>query len=125
MKHVVFQKGFRPFFLLGGLSAVWLVPWWAIWLTAVGVGVGPSADSWSERSWLDVALGGGGIGFLACCVTAVGWTVLAAGRQVVAEVLWDLEIMWSPGFLTAHAAVPAAILTAVGIALIAWRARPG
>ncbi len=29
MKHVFFQKGFRPFFLLGGLSAVWLVPWWA------------------------------------------------------------------------------------------------
>ena len=29
MKHVIFQKGFRPFFLLGGLAAVWLVPWWA------------------------------------------------------------------------------------------------
>ena len=29
LKHVVFQKGFRPFFLLGGAWAVLLVPWWA------------------------------------------------------------------------------------------------
>ena len=28
-KYVLFQKGFRPFFLLGGILAVWLVPWWA------------------------------------------------------------------------------------------------
>ena len=30
LQHVVFQKGFRPFFLLGGLCAVFLVPWWAL-----------------------------------------------------------------------------------------------
>jgi uncharacterized protein involved in response to NO len=29
LKHVVFQKGFRPFFLLGSICAVFLVPWWA------------------------------------------------------------------------------------------------
>jgi len=29
LKHIIFQKGFRPFFLLGGISAVFLVPWWA------------------------------------------------------------------------------------------------
>jgi len=29
LKHIIFQKGFRPFFLLGGLCAVFLVPWWA------------------------------------------------------------------------------------------------
>ncbi|MCW8984187.1 MAG: NnrS family protein [Thermoanaerobaculales bacterium] len=29
LKHVFFQKGFRPFFLLGGIWAVCLVPWWA------------------------------------------------------------------------------------------------
>ena len=28
-KHIVFQKGFRPFFLLGAAWAVLLVPWWA------------------------------------------------------------------------------------------------
>jgi uncharacterized protein involved in response to NO len=28
-KHIIFQKGFRPFFLLGGIWAVCLVPWWA------------------------------------------------------------------------------------------------
>ena len=28
--HIVLQKGFRPFFLLGGLAAVGLIPWWAI-----------------------------------------------------------------------------------------------
>jgi uncharacterized protein involved in response to NO len=30
LKHIVFQKGFRPFFLLGGIWAVCLVPWWAV-----------------------------------------------------------------------------------------------
>ena len=29
LEHVFFQKGFRPFFLLGGVWAVCLVPWWA------------------------------------------------------------------------------------------------
>jgi uncharacterized protein involved in response to NO len=29
LKHVIFQKGFRPFFLLGGALAAFLVPWWA------------------------------------------------------------------------------------------------
>ncbi len=29
MKHVFFQKGFRPFFLLGGLLGAGLIPWWA------------------------------------------------------------------------------------------------
>lgn len=28
--HIILQKGFRPFFLLGGLAAVGLIPWWAI-----------------------------------------------------------------------------------------------
>jgi uncharacterized protein involved in response to NO len=29
LNHVVFEKGFRPFFLLGAVSAAFLVPWWA------------------------------------------------------------------------------------------------
>lgn len=29
LNHVVFQKGFRPFFLLGAICGVFLVPWWA------------------------------------------------------------------------------------------------
>jgi len=29
LKHIIFQKGFRPFFLFGGIWAVCLVPWWA------------------------------------------------------------------------------------------------
>jgi uncharacterized protein involved in response to NO len=29
LNHIVFQKGFRPFFLLGGIWAICLVPWWA------------------------------------------------------------------------------------------------
>jgi len=28
--HVFLQKGFRPFFLLGGIAAAALVPWWAV-----------------------------------------------------------------------------------------------
>jgi uncharacterized protein involved in response to NO len=29
LKHIIFQKGFRPFFLLGAICGVFLVPWWA------------------------------------------------------------------------------------------------
>jgi len=29
LKHVIFQKGFRPFFLFGAICGVFLVPWWA------------------------------------------------------------------------------------------------
>ena len=29
LKHVFLQKGFRPFFLLGAICGVFLVPWWA------------------------------------------------------------------------------------------------
>ena len=29
MKHVLFQKGFRPFFLHGGLLGAGLILWWA------------------------------------------------------------------------------------------------
>jgi len=28
LQHVLFHKGFRPFFLLGGAWAVFLIPWW-------------------------------------------------------------------------------------------------
>jgi uncharacterized protein involved in response to NO len=30
LKHVFLQKGFRPFFLLGAICGVFLVPWWAL-----------------------------------------------------------------------------------------------
>jgi uncharacterized protein involved in response to NO len=30
MSHVILQKGFRPFFLLGGILGCCLVPWWAL-----------------------------------------------------------------------------------------------
>jgi len=29
LNHVLFQKAFRPFFLLGAICGVFLVPWWA------------------------------------------------------------------------------------------------
>ncbi len=29
LRHVIFQKGFRPFFVLGGAWAVAVIPWWA------------------------------------------------------------------------------------------------
>jgi uncharacterized protein involved in response to NO len=29
LKHIIFQKGFRSFFLLGPICGVFLVPWWA------------------------------------------------------------------------------------------------
>ncbi len=48
-KHVIFQKGFRPFFLLGGAWAVFLVLWWAHTYTQPTSGA-PGLDSISWHS---------------------------------------------------------------------------
>lgn len=98
----------------------WLVPWEAVWLTALGVALGPEPDAAGDRSWLEAALGSGGMLFLAAGVAGVGWATLAAGRQVLAAVTADLGLEWRPGVLAGHPLVPAAILSLLTLPLL-WR----
>lgn len=93
----------------------WLVPWFALWLSSVGVAMGPGADRAAEEPWLEAALGGGGLAFLAIAVAAVGWTVAAAGRAAIAEVVGELGGVWDPGFLAGRPAVPVLLLTVIGL----------
>jgi len=95
MKHVFFQKGFRPFFLLGGLSAVWLVPWWAFHYQEPMTGKpGLESISWHSHEMI--------FGFTAALVagfllTAVeNWTSRPTARGVFLAVLVGL---WSVGRL--------------------------
>jgi hypothetical protein len=101
----------------------WLVPWQAVWLTLLGVTLGPRAAESRHSSWVDVALGGGGLLFLALAVAGIGWTIVGAGRWVIAEVLYELGGDWQPGLLLGHPIVPAAILSMLPLAALAWRAR--
>ncbi len=101
----------------------WLVPWQALWLTVLGVTLGPRAPDPRHGSWVDAALGGGGLVFLAVAVGGVGWTVLAAGRQVVSEVLRDFDVAWRPGLLTGNPLLAATVLTVATVAVVGWTYR--
>jgi len=46
-KWALFRYGFRPFFLLAGLAALLLVPWWA---AALSLGV-PLGTNWPAPLW--------------------------------------------------------------------------
>ncbi len=98
----------------------WLVPWEALWLTALGAALGPEPDDASGRTWLEAALGTGGLVFLATAVAGVSWATVAAGKRVIAETMGDLGVGWRTGPLTAHPLVPVAILSAL-TALLLWR----
>ncbi len=98
----------------------WLVPWEALWLTALGAALGPEAEEAGERGWLEAALGTGGLLFLAVGVAGVSWATVAAGKRVLADTLGDLGVGWRPGPLTVHPVVPVAILSAL-TALLLWR----
>ena len=53
MEHVFFQKGFRPFFLLGGLFASGLIPWWAFRYDAALTGEpGLEGVSWHSHEMI-------------------------------------------------------------------------
>jgi hypothetical protein len=122
-----------PLLLSGGLFAAslavtgpshatavgwWLVPWQALWLAALGVGLGPRTPDPRHGSWIDAALGGGGILFLALALGGVGWTTLAAGRWVIGEVLRELGVDFDPGLLLGRPWLPALALSA--IPLLVW-----
>jgi len=130
-----------PLLLAGGLFAAslavtgpshatavgwWLVPWLALWVAVLGVGLGPRPPESRHASWMDAALGGGGILFLALALGGVAWTTVAAGRHVIAEVLRELGGEWDPGLLLGRPAVAAGALTALAAAvwLVSLR-RPG
>jgi hypothetical protein len=101
----------------------WLVPWQAAWLSVLGVALGPRVPDPRHGSWVDAALGGGGVLFLALAVAGVGWTVLGAGRWVIAEVLRDLQVDWDPGLLLGHPALAASILSLVTAGYVMVRRR--
>ena len=121
-----------PLLLAGGLFAAslavtgpshattvgwWLVPWQALWVAVLGVGLGPRPPASRHASWMDAALGGGGVLFLALALGGVAWTTLAAGRFVIAEVLRELGGEWDPGLLLGRPAVAAGALTVVAAAV--------
>jgi len=101
----------------------WLVPWQALWLSALGVALGPRAPDPRHGSWVDAALGGGGILFLAMAVAGVGWTALGAGRRVIADVLHELEVDWDPGLWFGHPSLAALILSGLTAVLVLRRRR--
>ena len=94
-----------------------------VWDAILGVALGPRARDPRHGSWVDAALGGGGILFLAVAVAGIGWTVLAAGRWVISEVLRDLDIPWRPGLLTGHPGVAVGVLTLLTAIAVLWSAR--
>jgi len=106
-----------------GTVAWWLIPWQVAWLTVLGVGLGPDPRGLDHRSWIDAALGGGGLGYLALATTGVLWTLVAAGRSVIATVLNDLGADWDPGFLLGSPLVPTIVCTIVAIAVAVGHAR--
>jgi hypothetical protein len=96
----------------------WLIPWEAVWLTLLGLVIGPRPAPGSDRTWLDAALGGGGIAFLAVGTLSMGWVTWAAGRWVVQTVLSELGLTLDLPGLWLHPAVPASVLSA-GLLLLA------
>ena len=103
--HVFFQKGFRPFFLLGGIAAVALVPWWAFHYDEPMTGEpGLSSISWHSHEMVfgfTVAILAG---FL---LTAVeNWTSRPTARGAF---LAALVMLWAVGRLVGLGGAAAAI----------------
>ena len=103
MNHVFLQKGFRPFFLLGGLLGAGLIPWWAFHYDAELTGEpGLEGISWHSHEMI--------FGFTAAIVagfllTAVeNWTgrTTAKGTLLAALVgLWVVGRLVGVGGVTA------------------------
>ncbi|MCP4901993.1 MAG: NnrS family protein [bacterium] len=105
MKHVFFQKGFRPFFLLGGLLASGLIPWWALHYDAALTGEpGLEGIGWHSHEMIFGFTSAILAGFL---LTAVeNWTKRPTARGVLLAVLVGL---WSVGRLVGVGGVTASI----------------
>ncbi len=105
MNHVFFQKGFRPFFLLGGLLASGLIPWWALHYDAALTGEpGLEGIGWHSHEMIFGFTGAIIAGFL---LTAVeNWTKRPTARGVLLAVLVGL---WVVGRLVGVGGVTATI----------------
>ena len=103
MKHVLFQKGFRPFFLLGGLLGAGLIPWWATNYDAALTGEpGLEGIGWHSHEMIFGYTGAVLAGFL---LTAVeNWTDRPTARGTLLAVLvglWGLGRLVGVGGVTA------------------------
>jgi uncharacterized protein involved in response to NO len=105
LKHVFFQKGFRPFFLLGGILAVCLVPWWALTYQQLPSGEpGLSSISWHSHEMIFGFTAAILAGFL---LTAVeNWTSRPTARG---PFLAALVALWAIGRLVGLGGFTAAI----------------
>lgn len=105
MKHVFFQKGFRPFFLFGGLLGAGLIPWWAFHYDAALTGEpGLEGISWHSHEMIFGFTSAILAGFL---LTAVeNWTKRPTARGVLLAVLVGL---WGVGRLVGLGGITATI----------------
>lgn len=99
---------------------LWLVVWLAIWLSGAGVLAGPEPSEEGHR-WIDAALGGGGIVFLALAMLSVLWCTAAAFASTLAEVLHGFGLPWTAPILLQTPKVPVAILSAAFLMAAGWR----
>jgi len=105
MSHVILQKGFRPFFLLGGMLGAGLVPWWAhTYDQAVSQEPGLAGVPWHGHEMI--------FGFTAAIIagfllTAVeNWTGRTTARGPLLAVLVAL---WCLGRLVGFGGVTASV----------------
>jgi uncharacterized protein involved in response to NO len=105
LNHVVLQKGFRPFFLLGGVWAVLLVPWWALTYQEPMSGEpGLESISWHSHEMLFGFTMAIVAGFL---LTAVeNWTSRPTARG---SFLGVIVLLWLAGRLVGLGGAAAAI----------------
>jgi len=129
--HVVLQKGFRPFFLLGGIWAVGVVPWWARTYDQAASGEpGLAGISWHSHEMIFGFTAAILAGFL---LTAVeNWTDRPTARGPFLATLvglWCVARLVGLGGVTSSIASLAdlsflpALAIAVGIPLLLARSR--
>lgn len=105
MKHVFFQKGFRPFFLFGGLLGAGLIPWWAMNYDVALTGEpGLEGVGWHSHEMIFGFAAAILAGFL---LTAVeNWTNRTTAKGALLAVLVGL---WAVGRLIGFGGVTATI----------------
>jgi len=96
----------------------WLVPALAVELAILGVAAGPDPGE-AGGTWLDAALGGGGLAFLALAVGLAGWFVAAAAVPVVRAAI----PAWRPPLPLAAPWIPLAAGAALAAGVAARRRR--
>lgn len=101
----------------------WIIPWLALWMSLLGLAIGPPLASPHHTSWLDAALGGGGLSYLAMGVGGAGLCIVSAGRRIIATLAEELGTQWNPGFWLGQPKLIAVLLTALVATMYAVRLR--